>query len=458
MTEKRLVPANVSARAQSAKRLPFAFGRRFFLFLFMGLVWIAPAWREPRFLYAMALWDLIALVLWAWDLSALPKPEQIEVERVWREPLGLAKAMDVEIELRNASSTSISAKVSDEAPETFCRDLPSIEIAARGKGAGSGSYSIEPRSRGDARFGDVWLRYASPFLFAERWARASVGQTVRVYPNIEEAQKLRIYLIRSRQIELEKRLKRQRGYGREFESLREYREGDEWRDICWSATARRGKLITKVHQIERSQTVWIVLDAGRLLRARVDRLTKLDYTVDAALSLAQVAFYSGDRVALLAYGRKPQQRVAPGRGMSHLRAMVESLALVHTEPFEADHLLAAEMLLSLQNRRSLIVWLTDLAETAATPEVIECAARMAKRHLVLLGIIGQPELHRVVAANPEDKSEMYRYTAALEIVQRRDLLLRRLRQQGALTLEVDPTKLSTAVVNRYLEVKERSLL
>jgi uncharacterized protein (DUF58 family) len=458
MAEKRLVPGNVAARARSGGGVPVAFGRRFFLFLFIGLVWIAPAWREPRFLYAMALWDVIALALWAWDLSLLPKPTQIEVRRTWNEPLGLAKPMHVGLEIHNASNTSISTKVIDEAPETFCSQLPRVEISAASRSSGRGSYPIEPRSRGDARFGDVWLRYASPFLFAERWARASMGQTVRVYPNIEEAQKLRIYLIRSRQIELEKRLKRQRGYGREFESLREYRAGDEWRDICWSATARRGKLITKVHQIERSQTLWIVLDAGRLLRARVDRLTKLDYTVDAALSLAQVAFYSGDRVALLAYGRKPQQRVAPGRGMSHLRAMVESLALVHTEPFEADHLLAAELLLSLQSRRSLIVWLTDLAETAATPEVIECAARMATRHLVLLGIIGQPELHRVVAASPADKSEMYRYTAALEIVQRRDLLLRRLRQQGALTLEVDPTKLSTAVVNQYLEVKERSLL
>ena len=458
MTEKRLVPADVTARARSAGWIPVAFGRRFFLFLFMGFVWIAPAWREPRFLWAMLIWDLIGGVLWLWDVNGLPKPAQIEVTRVWSEPLGLTKAMRVAIQIRNASKTPILAKVNDEPPETFCRELPNIEISVRGGGTGIGSYPIEPRSRGDAHFGDVWLRYTSPLLFAERWARAKMAQAVRVYPNIEEAQKLRIYLIRSRQIELEKRLKRQRGYGREFESLREYREGDEWRDICWSATARRGKLITKVHQIERSQTVWIVLDAGRLLRARVDRLTKLDYTVDAALSLAQVAFYSGDRVAMLAYGRRPQQRVAPGRGMSHLRAMVESLALVHTEPFEADHLLAAELLLSLQSRRSLIVWLTDLAETAATPEVIECAARMATRHLVLLGIIGQPELHGVVAASPENKSEMFRYTAALEIVQRRELLLRRLRQQGALTLEVDPRNLATSVVNRYLEVKERSLL
>ncbi|MFZ0979967.1 MAG: DUF58 domain-containing protein, partial [Candidatus Acidiferrales bacterium] len=312
--------------------MPVAFGRRFFLFLFMGLMWIAPAWRDPRFLYALALWDVIAVALWAWDLSHLPKPEQIEVQRVWSEALGLAKPMRVAIEVHNinTSRASISAKVTDEPPQAFCNGLPSFEISVRAGATASGSYAIEPRSRGDATFGGVWLRYSSPFLFAERWARASVGQTVRVYPNIEEAQKLRIYLIRSRQIELEKRLKRQRGYGREFESLREYRAGDEWRDICWSATARRGKLITKVHQIERSQTVWIVLDAGRLLRARVDHLTKLDYTVEAALGLAQVAFYSGDRVALLAYGRKPQQRVAPGRGMSHLRAMVESLALVHT--------------------------------------------------------------------------------------------------------------------------------
>jgi uncharacterized protein (DUF58 family) len=187
-------------------------------------------------------------------------------------------------------------------------------------------------------------------------------------------------------------------------------------------------------------------------------LTKLDYTVNAALALAQVAFYSGDKVALLAYGRKPQQRVGPGRSVSHLRALMEGMAQIHAEPYEADHLAAAEQLLSMQGRRSLIVWLTDLAETASTPEVIECAGRMATRHLVLLGVIAQTEMRRLVAANPENPTEMYQYTAALEIVERRSLMLRRLRQQGALTLEVDPERLSTSLVNRYLEVKERSLL
>jgi len=454
----RLVPPNVSAQAEPQGRLAAAFGRRFFLLFFIGLTWIVPAWRDARFLYAMGLWDIVLLAVWVWDLSQMPNPNQIEVRRIWLEPLGLARSSNIKIEIHNTARLPMRARVWDEAPPTFRRELPWVEISASAHGAGAASYSINPRARGDATFGQVWLRYQSSLNLAERWARARLGQRVRVYPNVEETQKMRIYLIRSRQIELEKRLKRQRGQGREFESLRDYRQGDEFRDISWSATARRGKLITKVHQIERSQILWLVLDSGRLLQTKVDGLSKLDYAINAALCLAQVAFYSGDRVALLAYGRKPQQRLAAGRGVSHLRALMESMAEVRAEPYEADHLRAAEYLLSLQSRRSLIVWLSDLAETAATPEVIECAAKMARRHLVLLAIMRQTELRQLVASSPKNPSEMYRYTAALEIVQRRSVLLGRVRQQGTLTLEVDPRGLSTELVNRYLEVKERSML
>jgi uncharacterized protein (DUF58 family) len=454
----RLIPANVAASAENAGRIPFAFGRRFFLLLFVGLVWIAPAWSQPRFLFAMAAWDVLVLTVWLFDLRRLPAPAQIAVRRVWREPLGLSCDSDILIEISNASRVPVFVQLHDEAPDTFSREIPSARLVVASNSLATTAYSITPRARGDAKFGDVWLRYASSWSVAERWVRARLAQSVRVYPNLRESQKMRIYLLRSRQIELEKRLKRQRGHGREFESLREYRAGDEFRDICWSATARRGKMITKIYQIERSQTVWLVVDAGRLLRARVDGLTKLDFAVNAALSLAQVAFYCGDRVALLAYGRKPQQRVPAGRGTAHLRLLMESLAQVHSETFEANHLLAAELLLSSQNRRSLIVWMTDLAETAATPEVIECAANMATRHLVVLGIMAQKELQSIVAARPENAEEMYRYAAALEIVQRRQLLLRRVRQQGAMALEADPGGLSTALVNQYLEVKERSLL
>lgn len=257
------------------------------------------------------------------------------------------------------------------------------------------------------------------------------------------------------------------GAGREFESLRDYREGDEPRDICWTATARRGKLITRTYQAERSQRVMLVVDAGRLLLARVRpaeqaaaplALTKLDHAVNAALALARVALYSGDTVGLLAYSRRLQASLAAGRGTRHLRNIVEGLSAVQGELIEADHERAAAHLLATEKRRCLVIWLTDLAETAATPDVIEAAARLLPRHLVLFAAISQPDLNQLASRRPETVPEAYRYVAAQETVQRRELLLRRLRQQGALALEIEPGRLSLGLVSQYLEIKERSLL
>jgi uncharacterized protein (DUF58 family) len=138
--------------------------------------------------------------------------------------------------------------------------------------------------------------------------------------------------------------------------------------------------------------------------------------------------------------------------------LLEGLAQVKGEELEADHQRAAEALLTFQKRRSLVVWLTDLSETAATPEVIESVSRLAHRHLVLFTVIGQPELRELLRERPTTPREMFRHVAAQEIVQRRDILLRTLRQQGVLTLEVDPAHLSSAVVNQYLGAKERSLI
>ncbi len=216
--------------------------------------------------------------------------------------------------------------------------------------------------------------------------------------------------------------------------------------------------MTRTYQAERSQTVWLVVDCGRLMRARIGRLSKLDYAVDAALSLAQVALYCGDRVGLLAYGRTVQHRVPAARGAPHLRALIDRLSVVREEVAEADHLNAAGRLLSDQKRRSLIVWLTDLAETAMTPEVVEAASRMMPRHLVLFAVIGQPDLQALAAREPVDETQMFQTAAAQEMLLRRERLLARLRERGVLALEADSATLSPAVVNTYLAVKERNRL
>jgi uncharacterized protein (DUF58 family) len=269
-----------------------------------------------------------------------------------------------------------------------------------------------------------------------------------VYPALRQGEDQQIFLARGRQIDLQLRQQRQRGLGRDFESLREYLEGDDLRDVCWTATARRGELITRRYQTERSQAVWIVLDAGRLLQAKSggdgadgEGHSKLDHACSTAVALTQLALNSGDRVGLLVYGQHIQHRVLPGRGSAHLRQIVEALALAKAEPSEADHLRATAMLNRYQPRRALILWITDLAETAMRPEVM-----------------AQPEVEALATDRPKNIEQMYRASAAQELTSRRELLLARLREQGALTLDLDPSRLTSAVLNKYLRVKERAMV
>ena len=467
-----LIPAEVGARARPLGRLSFGFGPRFFVMLLLGLLWLAPAWWSPRLIGAMFLWDLVVALAFVSDLLRMPKPAELDARRSWEGAPELARSCDVTLSIRNFAETSVRCFLTDETPAALRAAPPTLELVVPAKRSSHASYKILPRKRGDHRLGRLFLRYQSWLGLAQRWAVAEIAQTVRVLPDLEQARQHALYLIRSRQIEMERRRRRQRGHGREFESLRDYQKGDDIRDICWTATARRHQLTTRIFELERSQAIWIVLDAGRLLRAEVQqegqqevqqergglRISKLDYAVNAALSLAQVATQCGDRVGLLAYGRAIQFNLAAGRGPLHLRSIVDCLAQVRPEASEADHSRAARVLLTEQSRRSLVVWITDFAETPTTPEVIEYAMQMTQRHLVVFSAMSQPDLTALAETTPQTTEEMYRHAAALEIAHRRDLLMRGLRQRGVFAFELVPGLLASSLVNQYLDIKERNLL
>lgn len=452
-----LVPDPAEARARRYSKLGVAFGRRFFLLLAIGLLWLGPALFDARFLFALAAWDVLVVAAWAADLRMLAKPQRLTVRRTWLSPPALSVSSGVRLTLINESSATIRARIIDNIPHQLAAAPPTVAIAAGPRGESDSDYAIVPRERGEAAVGHAYLRYQSPLGIAERWAEADLTQSVTIFPNLRDAKRESIFLVRSRQIDLERRSKRLRGAGRSFESLREYRDGDEVRDICWTASARRGKLVTRLYEIEKSQTIWILIDSGRLMRTYVANVTKLDLAVNAALTLSQVALVSGDRVGVVAYGRRIEHRLPAARGSKHLRQIIEHLADVKSDESEADHLHAAGRLMSDQKRRSLIVWLTDLADTAMTPEVVQAASRLMPRHLVLFVVVGQPDLLAAAQQRPESIGEMYRTAAAQEVVHRRELLLARLRARGALALEAT-TRLSPAVVNAYLEIKLRSKL
>jgi uncharacterized protein (DUF58 family) len=458
VTAGLLVPARIEAPGAPWGRPPWTFGPATLWLLVLGVPLLAAVWADRRAAVVVAAWDAIVLAAWAIDLRRMPGPSALTVSRTWSAAAALGVRQTVRLGISNRGAVPIQARLTDFASPAL-RPAPA-ELSATVPPGGEAwvEYDIVPTSRGDAPMDFVAIRYRSAAGLAERWAGVSLAQGVRVYPDIGEAQRQALALIRARQIVMEKRRARVHGLGRDFESLREFQQGDELRDVCWTAAARRGRLVTRTYQPERSQTVWIVVDAGRLMRAKDGLHTGLDRAVNAAFALAQVASAAGDRVGLLAYGRAAQQRLLPGRGGPHLRVFLDALAVTRAEPSEADHARAAAAVMSTQKRRALIVWLTDVAETAGVPEVIESAARMVPQHVLLFAITRPANLAALAAQVPTSGRDLYRVMAAQEMVERRAVLLAGLRERGAMALEVPSADLTGTLVDRYLGVKQRNLL
>ena len=475
MIAPSLHPGPVRATCERRRRWGFGLTARSIGLLVAGFVLLVAGFWDPRLSYAMLAWDVLVLFAALLDGLRLPHVTDLIAGRSWSNAPSLDSETEIELTLENQGKVIVECRLVDDLPPALVLEPAPHRLTAFPRVPASVRYRVEPQERGDWKTGWLYVRYRSPLGLAERWAKAPLTQTVRVYPALRTGEEQQIFLARSRQIDLQLRQARQRGLGRDFESLREYREGDDLRDICWTATARRGSPITRQYQTERSQPVWIVLDCGRLMRARVASVTqgaaafpakdrqgrvhsKLDHACTTAVALAQLALFSGDRVGLLAYGQSIQQRLLPGRGAAHLRQLIESLAQVHAEPGEADHLRATAVLNRLQPRRSLILWVTDLAETAMRPEVIDGAVQLLRRHVLLFVAMAQPEVEMIAQARPRNVEQMFRAAAAQEMAGRRELLLARLHEQGALTLDLSPEALTSSVLNKYLLVKERAMV
>src|SRR4029079_13967294 len=175
------------------------------------------------------------------------------------------------------------------------------------------SYSLLPTARGKYDFGNTIIRFRAPLGLVWRQLVFQTSTDVKVYPDLREAKKHEIFAQRNRRPEPGLRRMRVRGQGREFESLRECVVGDEIRHVSWAATARRGKVITRQYTVERSQNIVVLLDTGRLMTARIGKLTKLDHAVNATLSIGYVAAAGGDNVGIVAFSRRGDSDVPPLR-------------------------------------------------------------------------------------------------------------------------------------------------
>jgi uncharacterized protein (DUF58 family) len=471
-------PASATARpmGKAGRVLGFGLTVRAMLLLCVGFLMAVPAFYHPRAIGFLLGWDALLVALIVVDALRLPRPDAFTVTRTFLDSPQLGEATRVELAVRVDADSVLEVRAVDDLHAAMVAAPAVQRLEAFPREAVRSVSTVYPRERGDFAMGRVYLRYRGGFGLVERWAVAELTQRVRVFPAHEDAGKsTEFYLLRARQIEMQKRRLRLRGVGRDFDSLRDYQPGDELRKISWTATARRGRLVTRQFTVERSQQVWVVIDAGRLSRTgfelkrdgkefvsetsverdRAHRMavTQLDQAATAATMLAQVINGSGDKFAMMTYGRRVQQLLPPGSGPVHLRLLIDLLSQTKSEAAEADPLHAVARLKTVQRKRGLMVWITELADTAGRPEMVTAVAELVRRHLVVLVLLKHPELEALAARVPKTRDEMFRSAAAQEMLERRRETIAQLERQGVLIVETTAQEVGANAVSKYLEVK-----
>ena len=439
--------------------MPFVFSRLFYLLIIIGLVPLSLSWGRPWLRWATLAYDIVLIAATVIDGRRSKLPSRIHITREFDGRFAVGAETDVHIKLQNATTRGVTLRVKDEFPPQMKLIGPreaSVRVAAQTEA--ELIYALKPPKRGRFEFGRVAVRFLSRWSLA--WCQTKVGEptAVKVYPNLRRAREAELKALGARSLVAAHRKTSWRGEGREFESLREYVRGDELRHISWTATARRGKLTTRQYQIERDQTILIVLDAGRLMTARIEQETKLDSAVHAALALMSAAARGGDNAGLMVFGRKIRSYLPPGRGREHMDAALEALHAVEPEMIEPSYARALEFVAANSKRRSLVVLLTDLVDEEGSKELLSSLKLLRPRHLPLVVTIADRDLKAVVRNAPETAQELFTQSVAEEIMHLREAALRLVESQGGLALDVTAAALAPALLEKYLQVKERGLL
>ena len=437
----------------------FVFTKLFYGLLAVALVPLSLSWGRPMLGWLALTYDLVLVavaVFDAWNSKLLPA---VRVERHFGGRFAVGAETDVRIEIENHTSRDLSLVLKDEYPpemQLFGSREARVEVEAQTSAAFI--YSLKPPKRGQFSFGRIAVRYLSRWRLC--WCQATNGEptTVKVYPNMRRAREAELKALGTRSFVAARRKSQWRGEGREFESLRDYVRGDEMRHISWTATARRGKLVTRQYQMERDQTILIAMDAGRLMTGRLENETKLDLAVHAALALMSAAARAGDNAGLLVFGRRIKAFLPPKRGAEHLDAALEALHAIEPEMIEPSYSRAFEFVSANSQRRSLVVVLTDLVDEEGSSELLSSLKLLRPRHLPLVVTIADRDLKAVVREPPENETEVFTQSVAEEIMYQREAALRLVESQGGLALDVTAAALVPKLLETYLRVKERGLL
>ncbi len=411
-----------------------------------GMAWIGAAY------------DAAVLLAAAITTRLAPNPAALRLVRRFDPVLSVRVPNRIALGVANDGPEPIVGRLRDEPPPDFggtSREFP-LNLAP-----GQETelvYSAIPPDRGGDFFRGTFVRIRCPLGLVEREARLRTEQPVRVYPNVLALREFDLLNQKGRLQHMGVRKSRIRGLGTEFESLRDYAEGDDYRKMDWKASARKGKFVVRQYEQERNQSVLICVDMGRKMLSEVNGVTKLDHTLDACLLLAHSAAAANDAVGLLVWADTVRRYIPPARGRSQIGAIIEAIHDLTAEPVESDVRGAFAYLATRWKRRSLLVGFTDAEDPDQADELASAMGPMAKRHIVVIGSVADPNLLKASQEPLRTSSDVFLRGSALMFKSFRNEAKSRLSLADVHSVEAEPQDLAAALVSFYFDVKERSLL
>ena len=367
----------------------------------------------------------------------------------------------VRIRVENNYRFPIRVEVIDEIPFVFQRRDVSFETDIPQAEAKTIRYSLRPTRRGVYGFGRVRVFVASPIGLLRRRFTCCEAHDVKVYPSFLMLHQYELLAISNNLTEMGIKRIRRVGHHTDFEQIKDYVAGDDFRTINWKASARRSKLMVNVYQDERSQQIYNVIDKGRVMQQAFRGMTLLDYSINASLVLSYVAMYKEDRAGLATFSNDFDTFVPASRRPGHMQTLLETLYAQQTEFGETDYSALVANLNKHVTKRSLVVLYTNFTGLVSMQRQLPYLQQLNKRHRLLVVFFEDEELkeyistHHAPLTTHRSTESYYRQVMADRFVYEQRLIVSTLRQHGILSLLTTPQNLSVDVINRYLEMKSR---
>ena len=423
---------------------------RFFLLASLGLlISLCGIFSFPYLYYGIG-WEILLL------LAALVDALRVDfrflhVRRNAADRYTLLQPETIVLSFSNRGSKGLTLAYRDLPPPAFEFQNHSGTVPCTGRSITNIAYRVTPISRGSWQWGDLYAQVLGDLGLSARRKRFPLAFAVTIYPRFSDhgpfalSTQKRNYLAAKRY--------RQRGPGKEFESLRPYQTGDDPRNIDWKASARKDALTTRQYEVEKNQTLFLMIDCGRLMTTRIGSVGKLDYVLDSAASMAYLALDQGDFVGVMAFSSDLQFYVPPKKGLRHFRHLLEKFCVLQADPFEPDYRRTFAYFHTIQKKRALVAIYTDFLDMDSSANLIRNLQRLSAHHLPLCLTIENDEIRQILQSPIHSPEQAARKAVAWNFKMESEKVRDLLRSCGILTLHVNHRNFAQASVDKYIQVK-----